>query len=138
MPNEMFIRVDVCKPRLDLMILPTSEILEFENSVKGIKQFVKHVKKLKPTRVASTIRVKISDSHLQISSSIKTSEHNVSARYSTFPVEYMILRGKAWFISQSDSATRVRFSFLTPKYKAIPSHAGGVLVKTHRFAFAVC
>jgi hypothetical protein len=41
MPNEVFIGVDVCKPRMDLMILPTGEILEFENSVKGIKQFVK-------------------------------------------------------------------------------------------------
>jgi transposase len=64
MPNEVFIGVDVCKPRLDLMILlahktaphglfalPTGEILEFENSVKGIKQFLKHVKKLKPTLI---------------------------------------------------------------------------------------
>jgi transposase len=51
MPTEVFIGVDVCKPRLDLMILPTGEILEFENSVKGIKQFVKHVKKLKPTLI---------------------------------------------------------------------------------------
>ena len=51
MPNEVFIGVDVCKSRLDLMILPTGEILEFENSVKGIKQFVKHVKKLKPTLI---------------------------------------------------------------------------------------
>ncbi len=61
MPTEVFIGVDVCKPRLDLMMiahmsaphglfaLPTGEILEFENSVKRIKQFVKHVKKLKPT-----------------------------------------------------------------------------------------
>jgi transposase len=51
MPNEVFIGVDVCKPRLDLMVLPTGEILEFENSAKGIKQFVKHVKKLKPTLI---------------------------------------------------------------------------------------
>jgi transposase len=51
MSNEVFIGVDVCKPRLDLMILPTGEILEFENSAKGIKQFVKHVKKLKPTLI---------------------------------------------------------------------------------------
>jgi transposase len=89
MPTEVFIGVDVCKPRLDLMILlahktaphgpfalPTGEILEFENSSKGIKQFVKrpkpeailpegawlgsrrccfgvkkHVKKLKPTLI---------------------------------------------------------------------------------------
>jgi transposase len=51
MPTEVFIGVDVCKPRLDLMILPTGEILEFENSANGIKQFVKHVKKLKPTLI---------------------------------------------------------------------------------------
>ena len=64
MPTEVFIGVDVCKPRLDLMVLlahktapsglfalPTGEILEFENSVKGIKQFVKQVKKLKPTLI---------------------------------------------------------------------------------------
>jgi transposase len=51
MPIEVFIGVDVCKPRLDLMILPTGEVLEFENSAKGIKQFVKHVKKLKPTLI---------------------------------------------------------------------------------------
>ena len=64
MPNEVFVGVDVCKPRLDLMIflahktapgglfaLPTGEILEFENSAKGIKQFVKHIKKLKPTLI---------------------------------------------------------------------------------------
>ena len=51
MPTEVFIGVDVCKSRLDLMILPTGEILEFENSAKGIKQFVKHVKKLKPTLI---------------------------------------------------------------------------------------
>ena len=44
MPNEVFIGVDVCKPRLDLMILPTGEILEFENSAKGIKKFVKRPK----------------------------------------------------------------------------------------------
>ena len=44
MPTEVFIGVDVCKPRLDLMILPTGEILEFENSAKGIKQFVKRPK----------------------------------------------------------------------------------------------
>jgi hypothetical protein len=44
MPTEVFIGVDVCKPRLDLMILPTGEILEFENSSKGIKQFVKRPK----------------------------------------------------------------------------------------------
>lgn len=51
MPNEVFIGVDVCKLRLDLMILPTGEIIEFENSAKGIKQLIKHVKKLKPTLI---------------------------------------------------------------------------------------
>jgi transposase len=34
-----------------LFALPTGEILEFENSVKGIKQFLKHVKKLNPTLI---------------------------------------------------------------------------------------
>jgi transposase len=48
MPNEVFIGVDVCKPRLDVMVLPTGEILEFENNPVGIKKFVKYVKKLKP------------------------------------------------------------------------------------------
>ena len=57
MSTEVFIGVDICKPRLDLMIflahktapgglfaLPTGETLEFENSAKGIKQFVKRPK----------------------------------------------------------------------------------------------
>jgi transposase len=48
MKTEVFIGVDVCKPRLDVTILPTGEILEFENTLKGIKQFVKYTKKLKP------------------------------------------------------------------------------------------
>ncbi len=52
MKAEVFIGVDVCKPRLDVTILPTSEILEFENTTKGIKQFVKHTKKLKPILIA--------------------------------------------------------------------------------------
>ena len=33
MPTEVFIGVDVCKPRLDLMSLPTGEILEQETAV---------------------------------------------------------------------------------------------------------
>ena len=52
MKAEVFIGVDVCKPRLDVTILPTGEILEFENAVPGIKQFVKRVKKLKPSLIA--------------------------------------------------------------------------------------
>lgn len=51
MPTELFVGVDICKPRLDLMVLPSGEILEFENSSEGIKQFVKHIKKLKPTLI---------------------------------------------------------------------------------------
>jgi transposase len=51
MKDEVFIGVDVCKPRLDVTILPTGEILEFENTTKGIKQFVKRVKKLKPSLI---------------------------------------------------------------------------------------
>jgi transposase len=52
MKAEIFIGVDVCKPRLDVIVIPTGEILEFENAILGIKQFVKHVKKLKPTLIA--------------------------------------------------------------------------------------
>ena len=51
MPTEVFIGVDICKPRLDVMTLPSGEILEFENSAQGIKQFVKRIKKLKPTLI---------------------------------------------------------------------------------------
>jgi transposase len=51
MPNEVFIGVDVCKPRLDLTVLPTGEVLQFENNPIGLKQFVKHVKKLQPTLI---------------------------------------------------------------------------------------
>jgi transposase len=51
MKAEVFIGVDVCKPRLDVTVLPTGEILEFENTIKGIKQFVKRIKKLKPTLI---------------------------------------------------------------------------------------
>lgn len=52
MKAEVFIGVDVCKPRLDVTIFPTGEILEFENTFKGTKQFVKRAKKLKPTLIA--------------------------------------------------------------------------------------
>jgi transposase len=51
MPTEVFIGIDICKPRLDLVVLPSGEILEFENSFDGIKQFVKRIKKLKPTLI---------------------------------------------------------------------------------------
>jgi transposase len=51
MKDEVFIGVDVCKPRLDVTILPTGEILEFENTIKGIKQFVKRIKKLNPSLI---------------------------------------------------------------------------------------
>jgi transposase len=51
MKAEVFIDVDVCKPRLDVTVLPTGEILEFENTTKGIKPFVKRIKKLKPTLI---------------------------------------------------------------------------------------
>jgi hypothetical protein len=34
MPIEVFIGVDVCKPRLDLMILPTGEVLELTTGQK--------------------------------------------------------------------------------------------------------
>ena len=49
MPTEGFIGVDICKAHPDLVILPTGKILKFENSVEGIKQFVK---KLKPILIA--------------------------------------------------------------------------------------
>lgn len=55
MKAEVFIGVDVCKPRLDVTVLPTGEILEFENTLKGTKQFVKCAKKLKPTLIACGI-----------------------------------------------------------------------------------
>ncbi len=52
MKAEVFIGIDVCKPRLDVNILSTGEIFEFENTLKGIKQFVKRAKKLKPILIA--------------------------------------------------------------------------------------
>jgi transposase len=51
MKAEVFIGVNICKPRLDVTVLPTGEMLEFENTAKGIKQFVKYTKKLKPTLI---------------------------------------------------------------------------------------
>jgi transposase len=51
MRGEVFVGVDVCKPRLDVMILPTAEILVFENTSTGIKQFIKYIKKQSPTLI---------------------------------------------------------------------------------------
>lgn len=51
MQVEVFVGIDVCKPRLDVVILPTGEVLAFENTLKGIKQFVKYIKKQKPTLI---------------------------------------------------------------------------------------
>ena len=53
MKPEVFVGVDICKPRLDVIILPTSEILTFENTPKGITQFVKYIKKQTPTLVST-------------------------------------------------------------------------------------
>ena len=52
MHGEVFVGIDVCKPRLDVVILPTAEVLTFENTPKGIKQFVKYIKKQQPTLIA--------------------------------------------------------------------------------------
>jgi transposase len=51
MQGEVFVGIDVCKPRLDVVILPTGEVLTFENTPKGIKQFVKYIKKQQPTLI---------------------------------------------------------------------------------------
>jgi transposase len=51
MQGEVFVGIDVCKPRLDVVILPTAEVLAFENTPKGIKQFVKYIKKQEPTLI---------------------------------------------------------------------------------------
>ncbi len=51
MQVEVFVGIDVCKPRLDVVILPTAEVLAFENTPKGIQQFVKYIKKQKPTLI---------------------------------------------------------------------------------------
>ena len=48
MRTEVFIGVDISKPRLDVFNLATGEILNFENNPTGIKQFVKYAKKAKP------------------------------------------------------------------------------------------
>ena len=51
MRAEVFIGVDISKPRLDVFILSTGELLEFENNPVGIKKFLKYIKKLKPTLI---------------------------------------------------------------------------------------
>jgi transposase len=51
MPKEVFIGVDISKPRLDVFNLESAEILEFENNPVGIKKFVKYAKKCKPKLV---------------------------------------------------------------------------------------
>lgn len=51
MQGEVFVGIDVCKPRLDVVILPSAEVLSFENTPKGIKQFVKYIRKQQPTLI---------------------------------------------------------------------------------------
>ena len=51
MRGEVFIGVDISKPRLDVFNLVTGEILKFENNPVGIKKFVKYARKAKPTLV---------------------------------------------------------------------------------------
>ena len=49
MRTEVFIGVDISKPRLDVFNLATGEVLEFDNSPAGIQAFMKYAKKAKPT-----------------------------------------------------------------------------------------
>ena len=49
MRTEVFIGVDISKPRLDVFNLATGEVLEFANSPSGIQAFVKYAKKTQPT-----------------------------------------------------------------------------------------
>ena len=49
MRTEVFIGVDISKPRLDVFNLATGELLEFANSPAGIQAFVKYAKKAKLT-----------------------------------------------------------------------------------------
>jgi transposase len=51
MPKEVFIGIDISKPRLDVFNLESAEILEFDNNPVGIKNFVKYAKKCKPKLV---------------------------------------------------------------------------------------
>ena len=49
MATEVFIGIDISKPRLDVFNLATGEMLEFANTPSGIQAFVKFAKKAKPT-----------------------------------------------------------------------------------------
>ena len=49
MCTEVFIGIDISKPRLDVFNLATGELLEFANSPAGIQAFVKYARKAKPT-----------------------------------------------------------------------------------------
>ena len=49
MRTEVFIGIDISKPRLDVFNLATGEVLEFENTPAGIQAFVKYAKKTQPT-----------------------------------------------------------------------------------------
>jgi len=51
MRTEVFIGIDISKPRLDVFNLATGEVLEFDNTPAGIQAFVKFAKKAKPTLV---------------------------------------------------------------------------------------
>jgi len=51
MRTEVFIGIDIIKPRLDVFNLATGEVLEFANTPSGIQAFVKYAKKAKPTLV---------------------------------------------------------------------------------------
>ena len=48
MATEVFIGIDISKPRLDVFNLATGEVLEFANSPTGIQAFVKFARKAKP------------------------------------------------------------------------------------------
>ncbi len=43
MTEESFIGVDVCKARLDVVILPTGEVTAFDNTQEGIQKFLKYL-----------------------------------------------------------------------------------------------
>ena len=49
MRTEVFIGIDISKPRLDVFNLASGEVLEFENTPAGIQAFVKYAKKTQPT-----------------------------------------------------------------------------------------
>ena len=69
MRTEVFIGVDISKPRLDVFNLATGEVLEFENTPAGIQAFVKYAKKSKPTLTAFPVTPRKKISHLELSSS---------------------------------------------------------------------